>query len=109
MKRRYWKKVEKMKMRNEGIKKGVHNYFGKIFEEKPEELKEGFKKLEMEVADEVKKHYKTICPHCLRRCAKIYNKNPEEVVNEIVEKLRNADDPRKVYREYSFKGNIREK
>lgn len=70
-----------------------------------EKLKEGFKKLEMEVAGEIKKYYKTICPHCLRRYAKIYNKKSEEVVRDIVTKLKNADDPRKVYAEYSFDKN----
>lgn len=69
------------------------------------EIKDGFKKLEMEIGDEVKKYNRTICPHCLRRYAKTHNKKPEEVVREVVEKLRNADDPRNVYREYSFKEN----
>lgn len=70
-----------------------------------EKLKEAFKKLEMEVAGEIKKYYKTICPHCLRRYAKLYNKESEEVVRDIVTKLKNADDPRRVYAEYSFDEN----
>jgi adenine-specific DNA methylase len=70
-----------------------------------EELKEGFKKLEMEVADQIRKYYKTICPHCLKRYAKIYNKKPEEVVREVAEKLSDANDPREVYKEYFFTEN----
>ena len=68
-----------------------------------EELKKGFKKLEDEIADEIKKYYWTTCPHCLDKYAKMHNKKPEEVVKEAVEKLKNADDSSQVYEEYSFK------
>jgi len=70
-----------------------------------DELKEAFKKLEREIADEIKKYYKTICPSCLKRYAKLYDRNPEEIIGEVIEKLRNANDPREVYNEYSFKEN----
>jgi adenine-specific DNA methylase len=70
-----------------------------------EELGEGFKKLEYEVSEEIKKHYRTICPRCLKKYARSSNKNPEEVIKEVVEKLKNTTDPREVYQAYSFKDN----
>jgi len=70
-----------------------------------EKLKEGFKKLEKEVAVEIKKYDKTICPHCLRRYAKVHGRKPEEVIREVAEKLKSIEDPREVYEEYSFQEN----
>ncbi len=67
-----------------------------------EDLKDAFKKLESRVADEIKKYYKTICPHCLEEYAKIHGRKPKDVLREIVERLKNVDDPRKVYEQYWF-------
>ena len=67
-----------------------------------EDLRNAFKKLESQVADEIKKYYKTICPHCLEEYAKIHNRDPQDVLKEIVEKLKNAEDPREVYDQYWF-------
>jgi len=67
-----------------------------------DELKDAFKKLESLIADEIKKYYKTICPHCLEEYAKIHDRDPEDVLREVVEKLRNADDPREIYEQYYF-------
>jgi adenine-specific DNA methylase len=71
-----------------------------------DELKEAFKKLEREVADEIKKYYKTICPHCLKKYAELRGRKPEEVIREAAEKLKNVKDPREVYKQYSFKENV---
>ncbi len=70
-----------------------------------DEMKDGFKKLETEVADEIKKYYRTICPHCLRKYAKMYSRKPEEIIQKAVEKLKNVDDPREVCKQYSFREN----
>lgn len=67
-----------------------------------EDLKKGFEMLENQVADEIKKYYKTICPHCLEEYAKIHNRDSEEVLKEVIEKLKVADDPREVYEQYWF-------
>ena len=69
------------------------------------ELEEGFEKLEIKVADEIKKFYRTICPHCLRRHSKSQGKQPEEVIGKVVKELKSIDDPREIYEEYSFKEN----
>ena len=69
-------------------------------------LDDAFKALEMQVADEIKKYYKTICPHCLKEYAKLHHKRAEEVVKEVVGKLENTRDPREVYVQYSFKSNF---
>ncbi len=67
-----------------------------------EDLKKAFEMLEDQIADEIKKYYKTICPHCLEEYAKVYNRAPEEVLKEVIEKLKNADDPREVFGQYWF-------
>jgi len=67
-----------------------------------EELKKAFGMLENQIADEIKKYYKTICPHCLEEYAKIHNREPEDVLKEVIEKLKNAEDPREVYEQYWF-------
>jgi len=66
-------------------------------------LKEGFKKLENKVADEIKQYYRTICPHCLKRYCKIKEKNPEAVIKEVSQGLRRTENPQKLYERYSFK------
>ena len=74
---------------------------------KIEELKEAFKKLESQVAEEIKKYYKTICPHCLNKLAQLQKKRKEDILKEVVEKLKNTADPREVYDFYnSLKENI---
>lgn len=70
-----------------------------------DELKKGFKQLEEAVADEIKQYYRTICPHCLKKYAKLHKKEPEEILEEVVRKLNNAGDPREVYEGYAFKDN----
>lgn len=65
-------------------------------------LKEGFRKLEEEVADEVKKYYRTVCPHCLKRYSESKKKNREAVVKEASRKLR-IQEPRNIYEQYSFR------
>ncbi len=67
-----------------------------------EELKKAFNELENQIADEIKKYYKTICPHCLEEYAKIHNREPEDVLKEVIEKLKVANDPREVYEQYWF-------
>ncbi len=67
-----------------------------------DELKDAFKKLESQVADEIEKYYKTICPHCLEEYARIHNRKPKDVLKEVVEKLKVANDPREVYEQYWF-------
>ena len=74
---------------------------------KIEELKEAFKKLESQVAEEIKKYYKTICPHCLNKLAQLQKKRKEDILKEVVEKLKNTADPKEVYDFYnSLKENI---
>ena len=74
---------------------------------KIEELKEVFKKLELQVVEEIKKYYKTICPHCLNKLAQLQKKRKEDILKEVVEKLKNTADPKEVYDFYnSLKGNI---
>jgi len=71
-----------------------------------EDLKNAFKKLESHVADEIKKYYKTICPNCLEEYAKIHNKDPQDVLKEVVEKFKKADDPSEVYEQYWFEAEV---
>jgi len=66
-------------------------------------LKEGFKKLENKVADEIKQYYRTICPHCLERYCKIKEKNPEAVIKEVSQGLRRTENPQELYEKYRFK------
>lgn len=70
------------------------------------ELKAGFKKLELAVADEVKQYYRTICPHCLNRYAKLHNRNSKDIIREVVEDSENSNDPQDVYERYSFEDNM---
>ena len=65
-------------------------------------LEDAFRELETQIADEIKKYYKTICPHCLRKYARIHNRDPEDILKEAVEKLRNSDDVREVFGKYCF-------
>lgn len=67
-----------------------------------EDLKNTFEELEEEVAGEIKKYYKTICPCCLEEYAKVRKESPEGVLKEVVEKLRDVNDPREVYEQYWF-------
>lgn len=67
-----------------------------------EELKNAFKKLENKVADEIKKYYKTICPHCLEEYAKNHNRKADDVLKEVIEKLKGSNDPEEVYEQYWF-------
>ncbi|MCU4137447.1 MAG: Adenine-specific DNA methylase [Thermodesulfobacteria bacterium] len=74
---------------------------------KIEELKEAFKKLESQVAEEIKKYYKTICPHCLNKLAQLQKKRKEDILKEVVEKLKESSNPKEVYDFYnSLNGNI---
>jgi len=63
-------------------------------------LKEGFRKLELEIADEIKKYYKTICPHCLMRYSEIISCNSKSILKEIVNKLNQTDNLQDVYEQY---------
>ena len=65
-------------------------------------LEDAFKELETQIADEIKKYYKTICPHCLKECARIHNREPEDILKEVAEKLKNSDDVIEVYEQYWF-------
>jgi len=51
-----------------------------------EELKNAFKKLEELVAEEIKKYYKTVCPHCLEEYASLEGKDrgSEECLRRIL-------------------------
>lgn len=66
-------------------------------------LKEGFKKLEQEIADEIKKYYRTICPHCLKEYSKYKKNAPKAVITEVSEKIKRIDNPIKLYEQYQFK------
>jgi len=70
------------------------------------ELEAGFKELELAVADEIKQYYRTICPHCLNRYAKLHNRTSEDIIREVVEDLKRSNDPHDVYERYSFEDNI---
>ena len=74
-----------------------------------DELKDAFKKLETQVADEIKKYYRTMCPHCSGEYAKIHDKDPKEVLEEITEKLKVVNEPREVYEQYWFEAEVYEK
>lgn len=65
-------------------------------------LKAGFRKLEGEIADEIKKYYRTICPHCLREYSDIVNKSSDEIIEELTRKLEKKNIPQKIYEEYHF-------
>ena len=67
-----------------------------------EALKKAFEMLENQITDEIKKYYKTICPHCLEEYAKIHNREPEDVLKEVIEELKVANDSREVYEQYWF-------
>lgn len=64
-------------------------------------LKEGFKKLENEVADEIKKYYRTICPHCLKKYSESVKKSPSAVIKEASNKLQ-TQVPQDIYEQYNF-------
>ena len=51
------------------------------------ELEDAFKILEGQVSDEIKKYYKSICPHCLIEYAEIHSMKPKDVLKEVIEKL----------------------
>ncbi|GAB6076775.1 DUF1156 domain-containing protein [Desulfurobacterium crinifex] len=72
-----------------------------------DDLKKSFKKLENQVADEIKRYYKTVCPHCLEEYAKIHNRKPEDVLKEVIEKLKITNDPGEVYEQYWFENPMR--
>lgn len=65
-------------------------------------LKKGFRKLEAAIADEIKKYYRTICPHCLKKYSNIYNKTTSEVIKEVAKKLL-FHDLESIYQSYNFK------
>ena len=65
-------------------------------------LEDAFNELETQVADEIKRYYKTICPYCLKEYARIHNKEPEDILEEVIEKLKNVNDVREVYEQYWF-------
>ena len=65
-------------------------------------LKEGFRKLEREVAHEIKKYYRAICPHCLRDYAETKKKTPQDVIKEVSRKLQ-TQEPESLYKQYDFK------
>jgi len=65
-------------------------------------LKAGFRKLEEVIADEIKKYYRTICPHCLEEYSENINKRPDEIVEELTNKLEKSDEPQEIYEEYHF-------
>lgn len=64
-------------------------------------LKEGFKKLEQRIADEIKKYYRNICPHCLKTYSKSKNKTSSAVIKEISEKIQ-TQTPQNPYERYHF-------
>lgn len=64
-------------------------------------LKGGFVKLERKIADEIKKYYRTVCPHCLKRYSESKKKIPSAVVKEISKKLQ-TQEPQSLYEEYHF-------
>ncbi|MBC7333615.1 MAG: DUF1156 domain-containing protein [Actinobacteria bacterium] len=66
-------------------------------------LKEGFKKLEHEVADEIKQYYRTICPHCLKKYYKTQRKNPESFIKEVSQEINETNKPQELYEKYGFK------
>jgi len=65
-------------------------------------LKEGFKKLEIQVADEIKQYYRTICPVCLKKYCKYSKEIPEFVIKEVSKKLREVEKPEELYEKYYF-------
>lgn len=65
-------------------------------------LKEGFKKLEQAVADEIKKYYRTICLHCLKKYSESIKKTPTAVIKEVSEKLNETEDIAKLFEQYYF-------
>jgi len=69
-------------------------------------LEDIFKELKRQIADEIKKYYKTVCPHCLKDYSKIHNRVPNEVLKEVVEKLKLTDDSREVYAQYYFENQM---
>lgn len=68
-------------------------------------LEKAFDILEKNVSGEIKKYYRTVCPHCLEEYARINRKTPEEVLKEVADKLRYAKDPRNVYEQYWFESD----
>jgi len=72
-----------------------------------DKLKDAFKKLEKQVADDIKKYYKTVCPHCLQEYATLHHKNPKEILKDITEKIKSPYDPRDVYEQYWFEDKMK--
>ncbi|MFW6173832.1 MAG: DUF1156 domain-containing protein, partial [Elusimicrobiota bacterium] len=64
-------------------------------------LKEGFKKLENKVSAEIKKYYKTICPHCLEHYSLLKKKNYSAIVKEVSDKLQ-IQELQNIYKQYFF-------
>jgi len=64
-------------------------------------LKAGFKKLEEQIADEIKKYYRNLCPNCLEKYSNNKKLSPSVVVNEVSERLR-VQEPLRLYEEYYF-------
>lgn len=65
-------------------------------------LKAGFKKLESIIADEIKKYYRTLCPHCLEKYSNIKNINSHNIINEISKKIL-TQEPEHLYNQYHFR------
>lgn len=72
-----------------------------------DKLKKAFQKLENQVANEIKKYYKTICPHCLNEYSKMLNKTRENILEEVVKNLKITYDPIEVYNQYWFENKLK--
>ncbi|MBE0478556.1 DUF1156 domain-containing protein [Candidatus Aerophobetes bacterium] len=64
-------------------------------------LKKAFGTLEDEVADEIKKYYRSVCPHCLKKFSQSERKNPEAMIKQLANKLH-VQKPHTLYEEYNF-------
>jgi adenine-specific DNA methylase len=67
-------------------------------------LKDAFGKLEQDVAEELKKYYKTICPTCLSKYAESKHLNHQTALKQISEEI-NTGDLSGIYKRHQFKSN----
>ncbi len=65
-------------------------------------LEEGFRKLEHKIAGELKKYYRTICPHCLKQYSETENKDSSVVIKEVSKKIQ-TQELESLFNEYNFK------
>lgn len=68
-------------------------------------LKKVLKELESNIAEEIKKYYKTICPECLRKYLEINRISKAKIFEDINQNFKENEEINNIYSLYNFKEN----